>query len=88
MSGWRVMAKELYEAGGSLPFSSVGSSHGELQRLRVLGLAKSTGVKGKGDRWQLTQLGIDYCEGRVKPHGRRGGIKFHATWLASLPRAS
>jgi hypothetical protein len=87
MSAWRVMASELYAMGGQAPYDAVAGLDKELQRLRELGLAVTTGKRGKGDHWVLTQLGTDYCEGRVKPHGRRGGIKFHATWLASLPRA-
>lgn len=86
MSGWRVMAQELYEAGGSLPRTSADGFRSDLKRLRELGLAEASGFK-RDDVWRLTPLGVDYCEGRVKPHGRRGGIKFHATWLASLPRA-
>ena len=86
MTGWRVMAQELHEAGGSLPYHAVAGCDRALSALSKLGLAKTTGTRGHADRWALTPLGIDYCEGRVKPHGRRGGIHFHATWLASLPR--
>lgn len=88
MSAWRVLAGELFTAGGELPYASLRGANEGLYRLSVLGLAESTGLPGHGRTWRLTQKGRDYCEGRIEARQRRdgSGVVFRPTWLSSLPR--
>jgi len=86
MSAWKLMARELHDKGGSVRYSTVMWRRAELDRLQALGLASCTGGKGHAKMFTLTPLGRDWCEGRAEAYGQRGGIKFQATWLASLPR--
>ena len=77
MSGWRVVTKDLYAAGGGPlhphKFDRCATSHGALYaglaRAKELGLVENT-VSGWGNaangRWALTQRGIDWCEGRIE----------------------
>jgi len=91
VSAWRLAARDLYENGGSGTWSDV-PDYKALRALVRLGLATNTGTnrsgKGSPDVWTLTQLGRDYCEGRIAVETARGfkRHKVQATWLASLPK--
>ena len=101
MSGWRLATRSLYEAGGG-PLSGYafdphtiplgGWWHG-IHRAEELGLMRCLNPGKFGGRqpaclWELTQAGIDWCEGRVaveyQPTKRQQVV---ATWLKALPRA-
>jgi hypothetical protein len=100
MSSWKLAARVLYRMGGTATVERIMDEEpdldsGRLCSLRLYGLATSNGRIGGNQpaTYTLTQLGIDWCEGRVREvpaprtpgiHGRR--MRFVATWLASLPR--
>lgn len=96
MSSWRLLARALNDLGGEatsaqleLKIGGAFAVGGALVQLRQLGLAERVGNwRGRGVRctWRLTQRGVDWCEGRLTTAGRKGGMRFIATWLASLPR--
>lgn len=104
MSAWRIVVREVYEAGGSMPTRDstawTVSVNAAFSKAAYLGLLRSPGRGGNGKDprgWTLTPLGRDYCEGRVVhiPNVRRKNptdsnyiIWFQATWLASLPRGN
>lgn len=69
MSAWRLAAQALYALGGSGTINQLCYERNGLTQLVKFGLATSNGVKGGRQRatWTLTQLGIDWCEGRVVP---------------------
>lgn len=81
MSAWRMYVRDLYANGPQ--FGSAYYRHA-IRESRVLGLVEQRGYRG---RWQLTPLGIAYCEGRAaQSKNLIGGRVWHATWLAALPR--
>ena len=81
----------------SLPESPADIDHG-LRRAEQLGLVDhiERGRAAGGGRWAVTEVGRDWCEGRVEIGGRapearierrgRGKIRPRATWLRALPR--
>jgi hypothetical protein len=104
MSAWRIITKALYAAGGGPVHTSAfdnaelsydGFWHG-IERAGNLGMIVNTvsgwGVAERG-RWALTDMGRDWCEGRIAvccPLWDRGRTKAQrpvATWLKALPRA-
>jgi hypothetical protein len=87
MSAWKLIAQELHQAGRPLRWEEMaGYSRQDMQRARYMGVAECVGGTGRY-RWQLTQLGRDWCEGRAVPEYRRpGGYFWTATWLRALPQ--
>lgn len=98
MSGWRILVKQLHEIGGgparrvefdTLPTLIAGTQ--ALTRAKQLGLIESH-IRGYRWKWTLTDLGRDWCEGRVDIVGvqisRIGGpvLRPVATWLKALPK--
>lgn len=74
MSSWRLVVRELHQAGGQLrtfDFLTTNASKG-LEFAKRYGLVKSPGRGGRAsedfhDRWnwELTPKGLDYAEGRI-----------------------
>lgn len=98
MSGWMVIVRDLYDAGGG-PLQreqfdrhyAGGLTGYAFTRAKDLGMMESH-QKGYKWWWALTQLGRDWCEGRVEvegavygPGGKREGTT-KATWLMALPK--
>lgn len=80
MSAWRLVVMEIHRFG---PMQGDAAHSSSLQNARVLGLIEHD----EKHRWQLTPLGLEYCEGRVvQVEVRPGGRRFVATWLRSLPQ--
>jgi hypothetical protein len=98
MSAWRALVRNLYEIGGgpaprrafdNLP--TLSAARGGLNCARDFGLIKAR-LQTCDWVWTLTDLGRDWCEGRVaivgvmnKPRGRPV-LRPVATWLKALPR--
>jgi len=60
-----------------------------IQAAQQMGLVTRTNGYGRGVPaiWQLTPLGIDWCEGRVTVEYQfRAGYRWAATWLRALPK--
>jgi hypothetical protein len=97
MSAWRLAVRTLYEIGPSTSlrvdvYAGGVDVKNALTQAAKLGLVHSPGRNGSGV-WSLTQLGVDWCEGRAvellapRTRGSVGQrMRFAATWLSSLPR--
>lgn len=100
MSAWKIATRRLYDMGGG-PLHSprfVGELNPEAAcHAKAHGMMLNAG-HGPRALWTLTQLGRDWCEGRIvvaiieRQTGRKGWpkgarLKARATWLMSLPRA-
>ncbi len=80
MSAWRALVDEIHRHG---PIHGTRIIRAEVFAARRLGLIGYDAEQ----RWTLTELGLDFCEGRVvQLEERPGGRRFVATWLRALPR--
>lgn len=100
MSAWRLAVRALHDLGRPATAVALGAATGlgtrgagvSMKRAAELGLVRRPGRGcANGSRlWTLTQLGTDWCEGRVDlavPRGLRAGpVIWRATWVSSLPR--
>ena len=87
MSAWKLIARELYEAGRPLSFEELRSyTRHDMQNARAYGIVECVGGVGHY-RWRLTQRGRDWREGRQTFDRRMpGGFVWRATWLKALPQ--
>jgi hypothetical protein len=93
MSAWRIVVKNLYDAGGRGTAALAGGEFltpyqagNALESAAKRGLVSNPGQRGLTE-WRLTQLGIDWCENRVTHVEKRpGGRRWVLTWLSALPR--
>ena len=72
MSGWKIITRDLYAAGGGpLPRKAFdrhhpgGGSNYAIQRAARLGLIASA-KRGLSRDWTITARGIDWCSGRIE----------------------
>lgn len=82
MSAWRMLVSRIHSQGPEIGSSAEGKA---IQQAKNLGLIESGGLR---EPWELTRLGLDWCEGRVEQvESKPGGRRFVATWLMALPRS-
>lgn len=93
MAAWRLVVRALYELGPatscavSLHAGGGFNEHRALYVALTYGLVHSPGRNAQIPLWCLTQLGVDWCEGRVTQiEVRPGGRRWVSTWLSALPR--
>ncbi len=91
MSAWLLAAREVYQAGGSVPVAKLTCPLAALYEARRNGVIEKAGGPCGSRRVPpatLTPLGQAVCEGRVQKVDVRLGHRWRATWLAALPRAN
>lgn len=89
MSAWRLLLRELHDAGGSKPVRTLWAPLPALEAARTLGLVARAGgpaASSKAPPARLTPRGWDVAEGRLQKIDARLGRRWQATWLAALPR--
>lgn len=93
MAAWHLIVRTLYERGPLSTYmlstyvdGDVGSACNQAVVLGLL-VPSARGGDNRGRKWQLTQRGVDLCEGRVdQVETRPGGRRWVSTWLSALPR--
>lgn len=97
MTAWRIITQAVHAAGGSATTERLQRYvETDMRTTSIwLGIAARRGMvyptrvpgAGNGRLWCLTQLGRDWCEGRITEiETKPGGRRWVSTWLASLPR--